>query len=136
MRNNEYNVYFSLSGEFDPALVTSRLGIDPSRSWRSGDVNVMSQLERTSSRWCLDARDKEASLELQAADVLDQLRPHELEIRALSEEFSGVLQFVGYFHVSYPGFGLSSSLVNELSRLNLEIDCDFYYLYSDKREDS
>ncbi len=46
------------------------------------------------------------------------------------------MQLVAYFHQSYPGFALDETMLRDLADLKLGIDCDFYFLYSDKREDS
>ena len=46
------------------------------------------------------------------------------------------MQLVGWFHNDYPGFGLDEVIISGLAQLNVGIDCDFYYLYSDRREDS
>jgi hypothetical protein len=68
--------------------------------------------------------------------VIEQLQPHCEAVSGLQPEFEPVLQLVAYFYASYPGFGLDATLVTALAELKVGIDCDFYYLYSDKREDS
>gem|GEM_PF-2317799 len=57
-------------------------------------------------------------------------------VRDIRETIDGGMQLVGYFHADYPGFGLDDRTLAELGSLRLGIDCDFYYLYFDKREDS
>lgn len=136
-RPNEYRVYFTLVGEFDPTDISRRLGLEPSRSWKKGDLNPRTQFERKHSRWSLNSTlEQSASLEEQIVDVLEQLRPCSAAITDLRATVDGGMQLVGYFHTNYPGFGLSDAVLSELAQLRLGIDCDFYYLYSDEREDS
>jgi hypothetical protein len=134
---NTYCAYFTLVGEFDPAEITAFLGLKPTRSWKKGDINEQTKLERKHSRWCLDSRlENTSSLEKHIADVLDQLRPHIPSISELRSTVDGGMQLVAYYHTDYPGFSLDDSAIFELAQLKLGIDCDFYYLYSNKREDS
>lgn len=136
-RPNEYRVYFTLVGEFDPTDISRRLGLEPSSSWKKGDLNPRTQFERKHSRWSLNSRlEQSASLEEQVVDVLEQLKLCSATITDLRATVDGGMQLVGYFYTNYPGFGLSDGVLSELAQLRLGIDCDFYYLYSDKREDS
>jgi Domain of unknown function (DUF4279) len=136
-RPNEYRAYFTLVGEFDPTDISRRLGLEPTSSWKKGDLNPRTQFERKHSRWNLDSRlERSSSLEEQVADVVEQLKPYSAAIVDLRETVDGGVQLVGHFFTNYPGFGLDDGTLSELAQLHLGIDCDFYYLYSDKREDS
>ena len=136
-QTNKYRAYFSVSGDFDPAEITALLGMAPSDSWKKGDVSPKTRLERKCGRWSLYSRLTGASsLEEQIADVIQRLEPHVEAISDLGTKFETVMQLVGYFHSYYPGFALDQETIVKLARLRLGIDCDFYYLYSDEREDS
>ena len=50
--------------------------------------------------------------------------------------FPGQTHLVAYFKTDYPGLGFDRALVNSLAEFSLSVDFDFYYLYSDIREDS
>jgi len=135
--SNTYRAYFTLVGEFDPVEISARLGLEPTRSWKKGDLNPRTERERNHSRWCLDSRlDQTAALEAHVADVLEQLRPYSTAVERIRSEVDGGMQLVAYFYSDYPGFALDASVLAELGGLKLGIDCDFYFLYSDKREDS
>ena len=135
MKSNEQYAYFSLVGEFDPEMVSSRVGLTPSRAWRKGEVNPKTQMEWKASRWCLDSRlDRMRPLEEHVGDVLQQMSANVSAFVEAAQEFGGVLQLVGYFYTSYPGFGLDKKTVQDLARFGLEIDCDFYFLYSEEQE--
>jgi len=134
---NEYYAYFSVVGSFDPAEITQRLGTKPTESWRQGELNPHNGFERKFSRWSLYSRLERASaLELHIADVLNQLDANSTAFRQLSVEFGGIMQLVAYFHSDYPGFGFEPNVVSRLAHYSLTIDFDFYYLYSDKRDNS
>jgi hypothetical protein len=136
-KDNEQYAYFTVVGDFDPKAITGRLGIQPSESWEKGSRNERTHFERKFSRWSLCSRlDRSATLEEHVQDVLHQTCDHAAAIREIGQEFKSWLQLVGYFHNDYPGFGLDSSLISGLALLNVGIDCDFYYLYSQEREDS
>ena len=136
-KDNEQYAYFTVVGDFDPKTITERLGIQPSESWQKGTLNERTHFERKFSRWSLHSRlDKYAALEEHVRDVLRQTQDHAAAIRDIGEQFECCVQLVGYFHNSYPGFGLDSELIAGLALLNASIDCDFYYLYSHEREDS
>jgi hypothetical protein len=137
MNDNEQYAYFTVTGDFDPTVVTTRVGIEPSESWRKGDLHAKNHLERTFSRWSLHSRlAKTEELEDHVRDVLAQLDQRAESFRMLSEEFGGCMQLVGYFNVQYPGLHFDKDLVDGLSRFKLCVDFDFYYLYSDAREDT
>jgi len=136
-KDNEYYAYLTITGEFDPKIITDRLGIQPSESWRKGDRNERTQYERKFSRWSLCSRlDHSVALEEHVRDVLNQTRNQAGVIREISKEFYCEVQLVGYFHNDYPGFGLDPDLIAGLALMSVGIDCDFYYLYSHEREDS
>ena len=135
MKSNEQYAYLSLVGEFDPETVSSRVGLTPSRAWRKAEINPKTQLQRKASRWCLNSRvDRMRPLEEHVQDVLQQMSANVLAFVEVAQDFGGVLQLVGYFYASYPGFGLDKETIGDLARFGLEIDCDFYYLCSEEQE--
>jgi hypothetical protein len=134
---NTYRAYVTLVGNFDPNDISTELGVQPTRSWKKGNINPITRLERTRSRWCLDSSEAETvCLEDQIVDLLWKLRPCAAKFVELRSKIDGVMQLVAYFHQGYPGFALDETVLQDLADLKLGIDCDFYYLYSDKREDS
>jgi hypothetical protein len=134
---NEQYAYFSIVGDFDPTEITLQAGVTPTECWLKGDLNPKTQLERKFSRWSLHSRlGRACALEAHIADVIQQLRVNENTFVTLSSKYGGVLQLVAYFNSGYPGLHFDSGLVKALSGLKLSVDFDFYYLYSDRREDS
>ncbi|MGO9340216.1 MAG: DUF4279 domain-containing protein [Terracidiphilus sp.] len=136
-KDNEEYAYLTVVGDFDPDAITARIGLKPSESWTKGDRSERTRIERKFSRWSLFSRlPHSALLEDHLKDVLEQTSGHAEEIRRLGTEYDVGIQLVGYFHTSYPGFVVDRELISNLAHLNVGFDCDFYYLYSDTREDS
>ena len=134
---NKYRAYFTVFGEFDPEDMSKALGLQPTRAWRKGDVNAETGLERNHTRWSLESRLQESEpLEFHVDDVLKQLKGAIGTVRELAAQYNGTLQLVAYLHTAYPGLCMDIEQVKSLADLGLGFDCDFYYLYSDKREDS
>ena len=136
-KDNEQYAYLTVVGDFRPESVTAKLGLEPSEAWKKGDQNERTHLERKFSRWSIDSRlERSASLEDHVRDVLEQVLPNADQIRQVATECKVWVQLVGFFHNNYPGFGMDRELISGLAQLNIGVDCDFYYLYSDSREDS
>jgi hypothetical protein len=136
-KDNEQYAYLTVVGEFNPEMITSQLGLEPSEEWQKGERNERTHLERKFSRWSLNSRlDRSASLEDHVRDVLEHVLSKAEQIRQLGIQYQVGMQLVGFFYTHYPGFGIDRELISGLVLLNVGIDCDFYYLYSDSREDS
>jgi hypothetical protein len=136
-KDNEHYAYITVVGDFEPETITARLGLTPSHAWAKGEQNERTHRERKSSRWSLNSRlERSASLEDHLNDVLEQALPRAEQFRQVGDRYQVGVQLVGYFYNDYPGFGVDRDSISGLARLNVGIDCDFYYLYSDSREDS
>jgi hypothetical protein len=112
------------------------LGTTPSWSWRKGDLRPRTHHERKFSRWSLVSRlEHSHSLEEHIKDVLDQFDQNPNGFAKVSEEYGGIMQLVGYFHEIYPGFHFEPNTLIRLAKYSVAVDFDFYYLFSDARED-
>ena len=58
--------------------------------------------------------------------LLESLLPRKSEILALNKKFESGINCVGYYTNSHPGFHLSSKLLSNLAKLELDIDFDLY----------
>jgi hypothetical protein len=54
--DNEQYAYFTITDSFDPAEITRRIGVEPTKAWRKGDLHPKNQMERKFSRWSLASR--------------------------------------------------------------------------------
>jgi hypothetical protein len=134
---NEHYAYFTLTGDFDPMDISKLVGVKPTESWHKGDVNPHTQIERKFSRWSLYSRlDRNCSLDDHIGDVIQQLRENKSRFVEASSKYGGQMQLVAYFKSGYPGLGFDRELVKSLAEFSLSVDFDFYYMYSDRREDS
>ena len=137
VEENEHYAYFTVTGNFDPATITARIGVVPTECWQRGDIHPETRYERTFSRWSLYSRlDRDQALEAHIADVLEQLDAKAEAFAAVSREFGGIMQLVGYFWRYYPGLHFEPQMTEHLARYSLGMDCDFYGLYSHTREDT
>lgn len=136
-KDNEQYAYFTVVGSFDPGDITARVGLEPTESWRQGDVSAKTAQERRFSRWSLHSRlPHSEDLENYIADVLTQLDVNTEAFRAISLEHGGTMELVGYFYREYPGVSLGRDTVERLARYALKIDFDFYGLHCHHREDT
>jgi len=136
-RDNELYAYFTIVGEFNPKNISARLGVDPTASWAKGDLHPLRGSERKFSRWSLYSRlERVCPFEEHIRDVIEQLRSNADGFRSVSQEFGGIMEVVGYFHSHYPGLNLQKGDIATLAEFNLSVDFDYYYIYSDRREDT
>lgn len=129
-RANEQYAYFSVTGDFVPDELTRRLGVAPDSAWAKGELHPRSGAARRFSRWSLESRlDRESSLEAHVADVLTRMDANADAFVAVSREYGGCMQLVGYFHAGYPGLHFDAAIVAGLARYGLGVDFDFYHLW-------
>jgi hypothetical protein len=135
VEDNQQYAYFALQGNFDPAEITARVGVQPTECWQRGDVCDRTRRERKSSQWSLHSRlDRGQELEAHIRDVLAQLDTRVVAFKAVSREYGGWMQLVAYLHRDYPGLHFERDITEGLARYSLAVDFDFYWLYSDRRE--
>jgi hypothetical protein len=139
MQPNECYAYFALRGfPMPPEELSAALGLSPTKSWRAGDPHDAHRIpgkKREESFWRIEsriARDSHVGLEDHVKDVLAQLEPCFATAASLSRQHRGLMELVGYFHEYYPGLGFAASTIQRLAALGVELDCDFYYLASEK----
>lgn len=134
---SEQYAYFTISGDFDPDWISSRLRCLPTEAWRKGDLHPRNRRERQCSRWSLHSRlPHQASIEEHIADVLVQMEQNPDAFCAVAEQFDGCMQLVGYLHDGYQGLILTRPMMQAMGRYGLKMDADLYWLWADSREDT
>ena len=119
--------YFHVRGSFDPDDITRRVGVKPTKIVRHDNAVGKSSKGRPCNWWELHSRlGQPASLEEHVKDVLDQLNTNKPVFEALSRDFGGTIQLVGYFRDVNPGVHFDSEIVRRSADYGLCIDCDFY----------
>ncbi len=120
------------SGRLTPAEVTSRLGVEPSRSQRKGDALTKSKQPVLAkmhgwfltSEGAIESRDVRRHLDW----LLEQLGPRVDAIRSLQSD--GCSMDISCYWLSFSGHGGPSVLpaqMGELGRLGLELWFDVYF---------
>lgn len=134
--DNRQYAYFTLTGEFDPADISKQVGVEPSDSWRKGELHKRGY-ERRFSRWSLRSQlPDSADLEEHVRNVLAQMDAHEQGFVAITRDHVCWMELVGYFHAGYPGLSFDRAIVQGLAKYRLAVDFDFYGLYSHRRNDT
>ena len=134
---NEQYAYFTVAGDFDPAQISLAVEVEATERWIKGELNPKTQLQRRCNRWSLYSRlARSCSLESHIGDVLDQLDANRERFSEIAFKYGACMQVVAYFKTEYPGLHLEFLTLNRLACYGLSLDCDFYFLYSDSREDS
>ncbi len=132
---NKCYAYFHLAGSFDPAQITERVGVHPTKSSLEGSAIEQTPMVRKTSRWELHSRlETTATLEEHVVDVLNQLDDKRNAFKQLSVELGGVMELVGYFHAYYPGLTFERDVIKRIAGYSLSMDCDFYYLCDEGRD--
>ena len=136
--NRCYATLFVECGENDPAEVTARLKLQPTRAQVKGErVGTFSKRIHPFSAWFLSSRDHVTSQDLRRhLDWLfDTLSPRESQIRALRG--SGCVFRVWCYWLSQDGHGgpmFSVPQIQKLSEFEFELCLDVYFLGAPEAE--
>lgn len=121
---------FTLTGpSFDPAEVTRRIGLEPTKTWKTGDRVQGTQILRKHSGWVW-AMPREESLDLgkQIAALLEQLGPFVSRINEVRHELGlgAEISCAIYIEGQTPAVHFDRSVMSLASQLEAEIDLDIY----------
>jgi Domain of unknown function (DUF4279) len=121
---------FRLTGlDLDPAVITARLNIDPSRSWRRGDtVGGKSLIRHDYNGWALRHDGRSIRLNDYLESLVKILLPYSATIRLLQSEFACDAEFACtiYFDDVAPQITLKPALVEAIGSLDAGLDIDIY----------
>jgi hypothetical protein len=115
----------------DPSIVTETLGIEPTKSWAKGDSNNNKPNSfRHNSRWELQSP---LPLSVEPGKHIDKLlsilESNAEIVRKAKQNFDATILCAIYYYDTYnEGFNLSESIIQRLSKLELSIDFDLYFL--------
>lgn len=125
--DREY-AYFQAVGDDNPDIITKKLGIEPSESWKLGETSERRGqiITRRSSRWKLDSGLNDQSLlNDHLSALLEQLQPKSQELRNIREKFKTQLVCVGYYYQSFT-FELDFETQHKATELGLSFHFDTY----------
>lgn len=109
---NEGRCYFRLAGEFDPAALTTRLGVEPTEAWRRGERNPGRDLPRC-SLWkfgVADVRAEVVDIEAMSLAVVTPLEPSAAAIAEAARDWDLHVSLVVALYFS-PDERLSTPIV-------------------------
>jgi len=127
-------VYFAFKGDFDPNLITKRIGIHPTTIWKKGEKTDNLRKEYTFSFWALSTEVGKEGLDMDklVKEVIDQLKGKEVLIMDLKTELSAssILQIKMDIDMneeaSTPFIGHDHETIEFLFRTKTETDIDIY----------
>ena len=128
-------VYFALKGDcFDPAEVTTHLGVAPTRTWQKGDTSTFGNHQWKYSGWVLSTAKGTEPLDIDrlVTEIVDQLHDRTEAILAVKKQLglNSVLEIVLYVDVneeaSTPALGHDLRTLDFLSRTRTITDVDIY----------
>ncbi len=137
---NRGQVYFSISGgDFDPVVVTRRLGIEPTSVWRQGEKveqsRVAGRLIPRSSMWQLSTPEVEGEIVdvyQMSASIVSVLSDRAPAIAEVTKQLGlyCVLEIVLHIavddQVSTPIIGFAPEVIAFLAGVGASIDVDTY----------
>jgi len=133
MKNYNSYVYFALKGDFDPQVVTDRIGIEPSEKWKKGDKG---RYKKTLdfSRWILstDKGKEHMFIDKLVDEIVNKLFDKIQIINEIKEQFQldSVLEIVMYVDTnedySTPALGHDLKTIEFLFRTRTRTDVDIY----------
>ncbi|MEJ5203006.1 MAG: DUF4279 domain-containing protein [Anaerolineales bacterium] len=132
--NNEnttriYATFILRGKELDPQLVTNRLGITPSRSFKRGDKRT-EEKEWLHGFWGLtsDERIHSTDLALHIEWVINQLEPvRDRLVELMKEEnIDAEISCFWILPTSHEGLSLGSDLLERIAFLGLKLNLDIY----------
>jgi Domain of unknown function (DUF4279) len=118
-----------LDGTFEPDVVTTELGLRPTRAWRKGDLRGGSPvLRHGDDGWALEINNRPSlHVDEELSAALDHLRPCAAQFKRLLREHGLRAQLCFGIDVEggqYPSISFGASQIGELSDLGLSLDID------------
>lgn len=133
MTDARLEVSFNITGfTCTPEEVTARLGVTPSRVWRTGDAVGSSAIRRKFNGWLVQSTvETQMNLEEHVHWLLEHL-PQDLSgLTEISPEWHAELACSVYVHDQTPAMALDSESLKRLAALGAGLDIDIYVLGAD-----
>jgi Domain of unknown function (DUF4279) len=118
----------------DPAEITSALGLNPSRSWRAGEVRTTPkgnplEARYSNSYWVVQLGKggwPDKTLAAVVNELLDQLAPHQGLFQRIRAEGGTVEFFVGWLFEGNSGDVFDCDLLARMADLKIDLSLDVY----------
>ncbi len=129
---SEIYVSFNLIGlDFNPDDITNKLGINPTKTWRVGDlIHPKTILKRKENGWSLQSQlNKYYQLEEHLKYLLNKIQPKSDFLKEICSKNYGELSCAIYVRgEERPSIHLDRDIITKINKLNCEIDIDLYFL--------
>ena len=122
--------YFCISGwDFDPAMVTSAIGLEPSKVWKQKHEHLLHRKDIANTCWSL-GREKQRNYSVSEAvdEVLDLIWPKRAEIKkfVMNDSFDVGIDCSVTIWEDRPVYELSAKVIKRLADLGCEFGLDIY----------
>ena len=134
---NKIYAYFRLSGvDFDPDEITAKVGIEPTQTWKTGDLVIRPKGRRVTRKFSiwevkskldpLGELDPTEVLDLHVESVFEQLEPGWESLVKICPDYDALICGVIYAYTDMPAISLTKENIKKISELNAGIDIDVY----------
>lgn len=121
-----------LGFEEEPEVITRQIGLQPTKTWRQGELIPGTIRPRAASGWEIAAREEGGTeLEPQIELLFSRLKGKEAVIYDIASRARVELSVVVYARESVPALHLPREAVEYLGRLQCAVDIDLYCLIED-----
>jgi hypothetical protein len=129
--SNRIHAYFSIwCANCDPAAVTARTTLQPTKTWRTGDVRYLATGRlHEDSGWRLDGTCPSTdAIEPHVVGLLDELERSAVGWDDVCAEGIRLISVVVYANEYIPALYLSAEVLKRIARLGASLDVDLYDL--------
>lgn len=132
----EIAILLTLRGDgVDPRTITSAVQLEPSQTWRKGDVIGNSTMRQKQDGWRIaterrDAIDLGGELDV----LLKRIKSHVGQLREVCDRFKLAAEFECIVHVTgdVPSMHFTNDAIETISELGAAVDIDLYLLPNDE----
>ena len=135
--HSEVHAAYTLTGmEFDPDVITRKLQIAPTKTWRLGDPIQETILRHKHDGWSIssDLSDTD-DLEDHMRALLKLIYPRRKQLEQLRRQYKLEAEFACAIYTydgSRPAIHFDSEIVRQVAELGAEIDIDLFILDEDQ----
>jgi hypothetical protein len=124
----EIRVSFVVTGfDCNPALITDKLGIVPTKTWQVGDAVERTALRRKHNAWILESPLQDhMDIRPHLAWLIARLPAELNQLSSIANEWQAKLFCAVYTSGERPAFSIGPADVTRLAQLGAGIDVDMY----------
>jgi Domain of unknown function (DUF4279) len=131
MTQSNISTSFTLTGfSCEPENISRALGLEPTKTWKTGDLIGKSILKFKHNGWFLEVKlTHSIDLEEHVQCLLEILSPAWDKLVEFGKIYDAEFNCVIYsYEAQGPGIHLNKQMLNRMAQLNAEFDVDYYSL--------